>query len=102
LSISDSSGTYAGETGWADSGGGFSRFIPEPSYQSQYGFLRGRGAPDVSYNADPLSGFAVYDSFSAGTSGGWFSIGGTSAGAPQWGALIAIANQGRALAGAGT
>src|SRR5262249_23157897 len=29
---------------------------------------------------------------------GWYQVGGTSAGAPQWAALIALANQGRATA----
>ena len=43
---------------------------------------------------------AVYDSY--GSAGGWVSIGGTSAGAPQWAALVAIADQGRALAGQST
>ena len=43
---------------------------------------------------------AVYDTF--GPDHGWVSIGGTSAGAPQWAALIAIADQGRALQGSGT
>src|SRR4029079_1763272 len=33
---------------------------------------------------------------------GWVEYGGTSAGAPQWAALIAIADQGRALAGKGS
>lgn len=98
LNISDSSGTYGGETGWSGSGGGVSDFISEPSYQSQYGNIGGRGAPDVSYNANPYTGFAVYDSLSFQGSSGWMSIGGTSAGAPQWGALIAIANQGRVAA----
>ena len=34
--------------------------------------------------------------------GGWVDIGGTGAGAPQWAALIAIADQGRAASGLGT
>src|SRR5262249_19164618 len=38
----------------------------------------------------------VYDSFGYS---GWVNVGGTSAGAPQWAALIAIADQGRALSG---
>jgi subtilase family serine protease len=33
---------------------------------------------------------------------GWFSYGGTSAGAPQWAALIALADQGRAAVGLGS
>ncbi len=59
-----------------------------------------RANPDVAYNADPNSGFSVYDSIPYnGTTYGWLSIGGTSAGAPQWAALAAIADQGRAAYG---
>jgi subtilase family serine protease len=79
----DQNGKWAGEVAWAGSGGGPSRF-------------QGTYAPDVSYDADPRSGFAVYDS----TQGvGWQTFGGTSAGAPQWAGLIAIADQGRAYNG---
>ena len=35
----------------------------------------------------------------SGTTYGWLGVGGTSAGAPQWAALIAIADQGRAASG---
>ena len=65
-----------------------------------------RTNPDVAYNADPTYGYAVYDSvpyktpitffgiqFGTTVQSGWFQVGGTSAGAPQWSALIAIANQ---------
>ena len=58
----------------------------------------GRDVPDVSYNAGV--GYAIYDSFDG--TGGWIDVGGTSAGAPQWAALIAIADQGRASSGLGT
>ncbi|HEX3999676.1 MAG TPA: fibronectin type III domain-containing protein [Pirellulales bacterium] len=58
----------------------------------------GRDVPDVSYDAGV--GYAVYDSFDG--TGGWIDVGGTSAGAPQWAALIAIADQGRAAASLGT
>lgn len=58
----------------------------------------GRKIPDVSYNAGV--GMAVYDTF--GNDHGWVGVGGTSAGAPQWAGLIAIANQGRVAAGLGT
>ena len=58
-----------------------------------------RSAPDVAYVADPATGVAVYDSFAMGNLSGWFQLGGTSVGAPQWAALVAIADQGRALAG---
>jgi len=66
-----------------------------PNYQRGLG-LNGRGTPDVSYNADPVSGFATFTTYGLQ---GWESIGGTSAGAPQWAALIGIANQGRKLKG---
>src|SRR5262249_37200101 len=54
-----------------------------------------RTSPDIAYDADPATGVSVYDSMN----GGWLTVGGTSAGAPQWAALIAIADQGRQLAG---
>jgi hypothetical protein len=44
----------------------------------------------VSYNADPQSGFAVYRSTSAATKKGWYVVGGTSAGAPQWAAIQSL------------
>src|SRR6185369_3512804 len=51
---------------------------------------------DVSYNADPSTGFPVYISNSDLTeSSGWIQVGGTSAGAPQWAGLIALANSKR-------
>jgi hypothetical protein len=77
------------ETGWNGSGGGSSLFDV-------------RANPDVAYNADPSTGFAVYDSVPYSGQSGWFQVGGTSAGAPQWSALVAIADQGRQLAGLGT
>lgn len=57
-----------------------------------------RTNPDVAYNADPNTGYAIYDTVPYYGQTGWFEVGGTSAGAPQWSALVAIANQGRALA----
>ena len=96
LQISNS--TYAGETAWSGSGGGTSRFESEPSFQNSVQSTGKRTSPDVSYDANPNTGFAVYDSLASG----WFQVGGTSAGAPQWAALVAIANQGRALGGQST
>jgi hypothetical protein len=52
----------------------------------------------VAWDADPNSGVSVYDSVPYGFRSGWFTVGGTSAGAPAWAGLIAIANQGLALA----
>jgi hypothetical protein len=53
----------------------------------------------VSYNADPYTGVAVYDSTSYQGQSGWFQLGGTSAGAPQWAGLLALANAARAANG---
>jgi uncharacterized repeat protein (TIGR01451 family) len=87
------------ESGWTESGGGVSAYESSPPYQSrpQYRSIR-RASPDVAYDADPSTGFATFDT----GSGGWFIGGGTSAGAPQWAALVAIADQGRSLSGLGT
>jgi hypothetical protein len=83
------------ETVWSYGGGGTSKYEGVPSYQDGLG-LASRGTPDVSYDADPNTGFSVLDSYGFK---GWVQYGGTSAGAPQWAALLAIANQGRELAG---
>jgi subtilase family serine protease len=92
----DTFGNVQSETAWSGSGGGKSCCESEPSYQSGFPMPSTggkRGVPDVSYDADPNTGFPVYDSSSYG--GGWFQVGGTSAGAPQWNALFAIVNSGR-------
>jgi subtilase family serine protease len=93
-----SGGNVVSETAWSGSGGGISAFESEPSYQTNYpipstGGLRGN--PDVSYDADPASGVAVFDSLGFQGLKNWIQIGGTSAGSPQWAALNAIANAGR-------
>ncbi len=98
-----SSGTVMGETAWSGSGGGVSQYEPRPAYQSAAHSESNRGVPDVSYDADPNTGFAVYDSVPYGCvlifcQSGWFKEGGTSAGAPQWAAIIAVADQLRANA----
>jgi hypothetical protein len=91
--VADSQGNYISESGWSGSGGGISTQEAQPNYQSGTVTQSStqRTIPDVAYNAG--AGIYVYDSFR----GGWFSVGGTSAGAPQWAALVAIANQGRSL-----
>ena len=103
LYTSDSSGTYAGENSWSGTSGGFSLYESLPGYQSVAAAgVNVRVAPDVAYAADPNTGFAVYDSLPFQGSAGWEEVGGTSAGSPQWAALIAIANQGRVLSGKST
>jgi hypothetical protein len=99
----DSSGNYLGEGGWSGSGGGISAYESKPAYQSNVPqSSTQRTSPDVGYDGDPNTGFAVYDSYAGG--GGWGQYGGTSAGAPQWSALVAITNEGRSspLSSSGT
>jgi subtilase family serine protease len=81
------------ETAWNSSGGGFSAFYSQPSYQQslpgsvQSLMQKRRGVPDVAGNADPNTGLAMYEH------GSWSTAGGTSASSPLWAALVAIANQ---------
>jgi subtilase family serine protease len=88
----DANYNWSNEVGWSSGGGGVSRYEAKPSYQSGLSYAN-RAGPDVAYDADPNTGFAVYDSYG---NYGWGQYGGTSVGAPQWSALIALANQGRA------
>jgi subtilase family serine protease len=77
------------ETAWSGSGGGVSKQEPKPNYQISLSYSK-RATPDVAYNADPATGFLVYDTYGYGGSSGWFAVGGTSAGAPQWAAIYAL------------
>jgi subtilase family serine protease len=92
-------GSYLGESAWSGSGGGFSRVYSAPTYQSSV-VTGHRAVPDVAFDADPNSGVSVYNSVpdQYGNTG-WMVVGGTSAGAPQWAGLIALANQQRAAHG---
>lgn len=85
----DSNGIFTGESAWSGSGGGPSIYESLPSYQS--GIVTGqyRGTPDFSFDADPNSGVAVYDSTACNGYSGWMVFGGTSVAAP---ALAGIVN----------
>jgi hypothetical protein len=95
-----STGTYLGESGWSGSGGGFSVYEAEPSYQSTVQISGLRTIPDVASDADPSTGVYMYDSYAS--PGGWFIAGGTSLAAPTLAGLVAIANQGRVRVGKAT
>jgi subtilase family serine protease len=91
-------GTYQGEIAWNETdigatGGGFSVLYGEPSYQK--GTIHGgkqRGVPDVSYDAAVLHGVLTYLDI-PGLDVGFYLFGGTSAGTPQWSAILAIADE---------
>jgi subtilase family serine protease len=95
----DVKGNYFGETAWSEGGGGLSQYESAPDYQLfniPANSTNSRGVPDVAYDADPNTGFALYTTL---PQVGWFEFGGTSAAAPQWAALMAIGNSLRVAAG---
>lgn len=89
-------GTLLSETGWSNGGGGCS--VYEVANQAQSGFggyaqvnCGGqRATPDVSLDADPNSGAAVYDSSSYNGQKGWYQVGGTSLSSPMWAGRAAV------------
>ena len=88
----DAAGAVQSETAWSGSGGGVSAYSPKPAYQNAVTSAPRRTSPDVSYAGDPATGFPVYSSTAYDGQTGWFQMGGTSAGAPQWAAVVAVAN----------
>jgi subtilase family serine protease len=94
-------GSVTSESAWSGSGGGVSQYESKPAYQNAVNSTSSRGMPDVSYDADPNTGFPVYDSVQYQFQSGWFQVGGTSAGAPQWAAIIAVADELRVAGGGG-
>ena len=64
-------------------------FDPTPPLRSGYAFS-GRGTPDVSTNADPETGYAVYDPVLFADTGGFAQYGGTSFVAPQLNGATAV------------
>ncbi len=104
LTASHKTGRWIGETGWGlpyggvdstfqASGGGFSQVFAKPSYQDGIARIGAmRGVPDVSADASGHTGMAL----AIATAGGHTYIrnsGGTSASAPIWAGLIALADQ---------
>jgi subtilase family serine protease len=104
LAASHTTGSWTGETAWGlpdgdsgsafqASGGGFSHLFRRPAYQHgvpDVGSMR--GVPDVAADGDPVTGIAVITS----NAGGGYTISGhagTSASAPLWAGIIALADQ---------
>ena len=95
-----SDGSYYQEIAWSDplvtggTGGGLSRFYPQPDWQkgpnasgNQYNPNHRRMTPDVSADADPTTGLAIYMNGAAAEGGG------TSQAAPIWAGLTALLDQ---------
>jgi subtilase family serine protease len=92
------SGRVESETAWSLGGGGVSKYESRPAYQAAtVNPHHGRGIPDVSFDADPDTGVAVYNV----ANGGWLEVGGTSVGAPAWAGILAVVDQLRAAVGEG-
>jgi subtilase family serine protease len=100
----DDTGKYLYEIVWNDhyiggGGGGVSQQFSEPFYQyslpstTQTALNNHRGVPDVAYNGDPNTAILVYTSFLGPAGAGYYFIGGTSEGSPQWAGIVADANQ---------
>lgn len=103
----DTSGHYQSETVWDEvalgggaGGGGISQVFREPGYQRETlpGHVQGqldhnRGIPDISYNADPYTPILIYVGFLGSANAGYYFIGGTSEGSPQWAGIAADLNQ---------
>ncbi|HEY2694586.1 MAG TPA: S53 family peptidase [Pseudonocardiaceae bacterium] len=81
-------GAYKSEVAWNSdggaSGGGVSTVFKAPSWQKGSGGMR--TVPDISSDADPNTGYAVY------SAGGWQEYGGTSCAAPMWAGFTALYN----------
>jgi len=96
-------GTWMSETTWnegagSSGGGGVSSVYSRPDYQAPVvKDTHMREVPDISYNAAVNGGVLAVltcPAFVCGSNGQFFfRFGGTSAGSPQWAALIALADQ---------
>ncbi len=95
----------APEAAWQNASAGYSGVFDTPAYQLDLTVNGGPGLPfrvmpDVSYNSAPATAVSIYTSFAAVDENGdnipdsgWVSVGGTSAAAPQWSGIAALANQ---------
>lgn len=88
------------EIAWNGAGSGCSAYIAKPSWQpGNHCFMR--TVADVSADADPNPGLAVYDtSFPPGFDGlnpGWIAVGGTSASSPFIAGVIGLAGNGKTM-----
>ena len=95
--LETSGAVLKGEAAWnsngGGTGGGISALFAVPAYQDKVALpapvgstKAGRGVPDVAADADPDTGYSVV------VDGQTAVIGGTSAAAPLWAGLFALAN----------
>lgn len=83
--------TRASETAWSGAGSGCSAYEPRPLWQPDGTGCSKRDVADVSADANPNTGAAVYDSVRFQGKSGWFQVGGTSLAAPLVASVYALA-----------
>jgi len=103
LTANPVTGAYISETAWnippalpagGASGGGFSHLFARPAYQDGVpGIGATRGVPDVAADGESGTGMALAFSDGGGQRYILVGAGGTSAAAPFWAGLIALADQ---------
>jgi N-acetylneuraminic acid mutarotase len=88
--LTQAPGTARGwsESAWGGAGSGCSADVTKPSFQSGITACGTRADTDISADADPNSGLAIYNSYS---DSGWDVYGGTSLSAPLIAAMYAVA-----------
>lgn len=89
----NSNNTRKSETVWSGAGSGCSAYEPKPTWQKDTGCIR-RTVADVSADANPNTGAAVYDTVKYQGRSGWFKVGGTSLASPIIAAVYALAGNG--------
>ncbi len=103
LDADSATGAYLRETAWntlptlragqsSASGGGFSQLFARPGYQDGTAEPKSRGVPDVAADASSRSGMAIAVA-EGGQEYALTEATGTSAGAPFWAGLAALADQ---------
>ncbi len=88
--VLNSDNSYQGENVWAGAGSGCSSFETKPLAQKD-SLCAQRKVADVSADADPNTGAAVYDSVRYQGRSGWFKVGGTSLSSPIIAGIYALA-----------
>jgi subtilase family serine protease len=83
----NSDGSWASETAWSGAGSGCSAFESKPAWQTDSGCTH-RSLADVSADADPNTGEAIY--VSSYSTPGWYQVGGTSLAAPLIASIYAL------------
>jgi kumamolisin len=96
-----STGAYYKEAAWGEpleqwgGGGGYSAFFSRPSWQRApgVGTNPARGVPDVSCDADPISGWDVFLPVQGQSAPLEGPVGGTSAATPCWAGITALIDE---------